>query len=136
MKNKYSIKGLLALTALIGIAVSLQLRVDRNIALIQKEVADATSQMHADTLPYSTTADRKTVVSITGTDIDFTFVELLLFRRRLKVNYKILTNVTRMVAPEYTIGKKDSTVFGEQEYWLQIPRTATASAGPFGYNIE
>ena len=135
MKIKYSLKSLIVLTTLVGIAVFLQLRIDRNIALIEKEVGDATSQMHADALPYSTTPAKETVVSLTGTDVDFTVVDLMLFRRKLIVNYKILTTITRTVPPGRRFGN-NSTVCVEREYRVQIPRTATVNAGAFGYKIK
>ena len=137
MQIKYSLKGLFALTAVAGVATFMQLRVDRNIGSIKSEINDATSQLHANDLaPFSRVPTEKDAVSITRTDIDFTALDLLLFRRKLKVNFDIQTTLSAQVPTHYKTRLKTGKDSALQYNRVAIARTVTAHVGPFGYTIE
>ena len=110
MKIKYSIRGLLAMTALVAVAC-LQLRVNRTISSVMDEVIDPTSQMHADVVkPTSSSVKQRAAVNILETDVNFTGLDLLRFRRNIRIHYDVVLTVTRQVPRKIRPGTKNPTL--------------------------
>ena len=143
MQIKYSIRGLLVLTTLAGIVTFLQLGVNRNIAMIKNEISEAPSPFDTDGVaqtPYTAVPTYATEVGtevlITGTDVEPTLFDLLLFRRTLKIDYEIQAIKTTHVPSHYKTRLKTGKDFNVQYYRFTFPRAVTAHVGPFGYTID
>ena len=132
MAVKYSIRSLLALTAVAVLVVGCQTRLNSNIVALESDIRNLESSFHS-SLPDDW---QDSEVRITSFETSALVADLLTFSREVNCEYSIETNLLRTELAHHKIKLKAGEDYVDVPLRLPIKRRAAVAVDAFGYRLN